>query len=131
MCFPVWVRRKGCPSELVGNGDCGIRHLALQPLSSSVEMVTRRVHVPIRLPGGCGVSLGLLDTAAAGSGVVLLLQDQGKMFLHADVKWVVVKRRLKMQRCPDMAQVSCTSKGLQVPDKNLESGFFSPCFRFA
>lgn len=53
------------------------------------------------------------------------------MFLHADVKWVMVKRRLKMQRCPDMTQVSCTGKGLQVPDKNLESGFFNPCFRFA
>lgn len=59
MWFPVWVRRKGCPFELVRNGDCGIRPLALQPLSSSVEMVTRRVHVPVRPPGGCGISLGL------------------------------------------------------------------------
>lgn len=35
----------------------GIRPLALQPPSSGVEMVTRRVHVPVRLPGG--ISLGL------------------------------------------------------------------------
>lgn len=75
MCFPVWVRRKGCPSELVGNGDCGIRPLALQPLSSSVEMVTRRVHVPVRLPGGCGISLGLLVLKH-------LLQDFGWFYCY-------------------------------------------------
>lgn len=131
MWFPVWVRRKGCPSELVRNGDSGVRPLALQPLSSSVEMVTRRVHVPVRLARWLWNFFGIVctETAAAVFWLVLLLQQyQGKMFLHADVKWVIIKRRLKMQRYPDMTQVSCISKGLQVPAESLEFGFFKSTF---
>lgn len=89
-----------------------------------------------QVAAGCGISLlwnffGIVctETAAEVFWVVLLLQQyQGKMVLHADVKWVIIKRRLKMQKCPDMTQVSCISKGLQVPAKSLEFGFFKSTF---